>query len=408
MKKRLIFGLTMAMAMSMSAQTSLVKEVERGVKGNGNSEELLAKIQPALTNPETAELAETWVVAGKAGFGFFQDAIISEATGQPFDAAKSNHAAKGLLDGFNYYLKALPLDSVADNKGKIKTKFSKEIVKTIKDRYDQLRNAGIMAWSAKDFDNAYNLWEMWIELPSNPVLGKNAPKAAADTIVGETMWNQAIALLLQNKNQEALTKLTQMEPYGFIPEDYYSYAMGAAQAIGDDEAANNFARKGMETCKGGAAYTGFIAQLINTELAQKNYEAAYKLVNDALASTTDEQSELRGQLYNIMGNINENNEKFDEAEASFRKSIEIDPNFAKSYFDLGRIIYNNALKIDETIADVAERDAKVAPMLLEAAGLFEKAYGMDDQLSQIPSVLYRLYYRLGNGYEDKMNYWQNM
>ena len=47
-------------------------------------------------------------------------------------------------------------------------------------------------------------------------------------------------------------------------------------------------------------------------------------------------------------------------------------------------------------------------MLLDAAKLFEKAYEIDStNLTNIPSILYRLYYRLGAGYEEQAETWKD-
>lgn len=407
MKKTLILGLALAATLGASAQMSVLKDVERGLKSNANSEEMIQQITPALTNPETAELAETWVLAGKAGFSFYQDALMAQTLGAPFDAAKNDKAAHALLDAFNQYLKALPLDTVVNEKGKAKTKYSKEIVKTIKERFPQLRDAGVFAWENQDYDGAYDMWEMWLTLPTNATLGSNAPEAVADSLQGEMMWNQAIAMLLQGKNAEALVKFKAMEPKGFIPADYYAYAMGAAQQVGDEELANAYARKGMAQ-PGGSTNSGFLAQLINSELDKKDYQAAYALVNQAIESTPKDNGALLGQLYDILGNINENDNKNNDALANFKKAYEADPANGKAYFDYARILYNQAIEIDEAISDQAERNQKVTPILLEAAENFKKAYQIDDSLDQIPSILYRLYYRLGADYEKDANYWKNL
>lgn len=407
MKKTLLLGLAVAATFAASAQTAVLKEVERGLKANADSEEMMKLLAPAMTNPETADLAETWVLAGKTGFGFYQEAIMAQTLGAPFDAAKSDRAAHGLLDAFGYYLKALPLDTVINEKGKAKTKYSKEIVKTISERHDQLRNAGVMAWENQDYDGAYQMWEMYLQLPTNLVLGTNAPKQIADSLQGEMMWNQAIAMLLQGKNAEALVKFREMEPKGFIPADYYAYAMGAAQQIGDEETANAYARNGLAQ-PGGETNSGFLAQLINSELDKKDYQAAYDLVNKAIASTPADNAALRGQLYDILGNINENDNKTEDALANFKKAFEADPTYGKAYFDYARILYNKAIEFDEQINDPAERNQKVTPILLDAADRFKEAYKLDDSLNQIPSILYRLYYRLGANYEKDANYWKNL
>ena len=66
------------------------------------------------------------------------------------------------------------------------------------------------------------------------------------------------------------------------------------------------------------------------------------------------------------------------------------------------------MKLDEESDGGAERNDQVVAALLQAAELFEKAYGLDeDNLGGVPNLLYRLYYRLGQGYEDKADYWKD-
>ncbi len=404
MKKTLLIGLSLMAAMSMTAQMNVVKEVERNLKGsNPNSAQALKDIQPALTNPETAKLAQTWIVAGKAGFDVFTDVNLLAATGQNISNDQKKDAANALYDGFTYYLTALPLDTVVNEKGKVKTKYSKDIIKQIQKQYPQLPNGAAYAWEAQDYNKAYDLFEMYLQLPYSPVLGENAPTAEPDTIQGRMMWNQVVAKLLLNQPAEALTKIRQMEKYNYIPDEYYEYAVAAAQQAGDDAAATEFARKGIE--KYGASNTTFIATLINDQLNKKDYAAAYKLANDALAQTAADAKELRSQLYDILGTIAENDDKADEAEQHFRKSVEEDPNYAKGWYDIGRIVHNRAITVDNNIETEQQRKDQVYPLEREAAGYFEKSYQLDDSQSSIPGILYRIYYMLGD--EEKANYWQN-
>lgn len=407
MKKSILLATAVVTALSLSAQMSVVKDVEHNLKGaTPNAAKALADIQPALANPESASEAQTWTVAGKAAFSLFQDLALAEAMGQQIPAEAADAASQAFAQGFEYYLTALPLDTVVNEKGKTKTKYSKEIVKAIKEKYPNLRQAGLYSWQNHNYKGACDIWELYLTLPSNPVLANNAPKADSDTIRAEIMWNQAIGYLLIPDNAAALAKLRQMAPYGNLTEDYFAYGLQAAQQCGDEDACYEFATKGH------AAYpsnTGFIAVLINRELDKKDYDAAYALANDALAAAEEGNVELRSQLYDIIGNIAENADKTDEALENFRKALEIDPKFAKAYFDYARILYNRALMLDDTLDDQAARDAQVSPILKDAAEKFEKAYELDaDNMTQVPNILYRLYYRLGAGYEDKASYWEGM
>ncbi len=405
MRKSMLLGLALMASMSLSAQTSVLKDVEHNLKSsNPNPAQALKDIQPALTNPETAKLADTWVLAGKAGFDVYQNMVTMQAIGQNPDNGQKSAGAQALLDGYNYFLTALPLDTVVNEKGKVKTKFSKEIIKKINEKYQQLPQAAVFAWEAADYQKSYDLFDMFLSLPTNPVLGKNAPQADPDSIRGNMLWNQGIAMLLLNKPAEALVKLRQMEGLGYEPDEYYEYAVSAAQQAGDDEAAVEFAQKGI--AKYGASNTAFIATLINEQLNRKDYKAAYKLANDAIAQTSADEAELRSQLYDILGTIAENDNNETEAEVHFRKSVEVDPNYAKGWYDLGRIIHNRAIAVDNNIESEAQRVEQVYPLEREAAGYFEKAYNIDENQSNIPGILYRIYYMLGD--DDKANYWQNM
>ena len=134
-------------------------------------------------------------------------------------------------------------------------------------------------------------------------------------------------------------------------------------------------------------------------------------MNDAIAATPDSMASIKSQLYDILGVIYEQQDKNDKALEAFDKAISIDETQGKNFYDKARVIYNNAVKMDETLVDApeAERKAKVDPLLLDAAKLFEKAYSIDStNLNNIPSILYRLYYRLGAGYEEQAENWKNM
>ena len=65
MKKLVILGLCLLTAAGLSAQKSLVKEVEGKTKGyNNNLTQARKDLAPALKNPESKDDAQTWFVAG--------------------------------------------------------------------------------------------------------------------------------------------------------------------------------------------------------------------------------------------------------------------------------------------------------------------------------------------------------
>lgn len=377
--------------LSLSAQTALVKEVERQIKDNTQAADGLKKIQPALTNPETASDANTWVIAAKAAVGVYDRMKIQEGLspqGLTSDQKKQGGAA--LNSAFDYLFAALPLDSVPDAKGNVKTKKSKEIVKLLKDNYSSLQQSGIWLYEAQDYPGAIKAWEFYSTLPKQPVMANSGIVAHPDSIVAQIMNYEVLAMVLDKQNEAAVAKSRQVQSMGYKDIDVYRYGLAAAQEAADTAAIVEFAQAGYD--KYGTQDMSFIGQLINVNLAKNNYDKCVELLNAAIEANADPS--ILPTLYDIRGTVNENRALTDQAIADFRKSVEVDPNFAKGWYDVARMIYNKALKDDEG-ADEAARQASVYPALREAAQLFEKAYQLDEQnLSNIPGILYRLYYRI--------------
>ena len=405
MKKFSLLGLCLAAGFTLSAQADLVKEVEHALKESSpNYEAALKSIQPALTNPETKDLAQPWYLAGKAGFGLYDQLYIQESLGNALDAAGKKKAGQAIIEAYGNYFTAIPLDAQPDAKGKVKPKYTKDMVKTIKNNYGQLRNAGALLFEAQDFKGAYDAWDLYVNLPSNPVLGKDAPASDPDTIVGNIMYYQLLAALSADMNAEALAKVAPIEKSGYKNMDVYVYGIEAARRLNDTVAMLELAKKGYDMY--GTQNIQFIGQLINDKLNSNDFAASEKLVNEAIAATDDAQ--IKSQLYDILGVVYEQQERDAEAIDCFDKAINTDPEVGKNYYDKARIIYNQAVKLDEESDGGAERNDQVVAALLQAAELFEKAYGLDeDNLGGVPNLLYRLYYRLGQGYEDKADYWKD-
>ena len=75
MKKMILLCAAAIMAFGASAQMSLVKDLAKKAASNNPAElaEVLEGIEPAFTNPESANDVLTWYTAGKAAFGLFDE-----------------------------------------------------------------------------------------------------------------------------------------------------------------------------------------------------------------------------------------------------------------------------------------------------------------------------------------------
>lgn len=407
MKRVLLLSLAMTVAVGafcQSAEGSL-KDARAAQKEKKAPAEIIKLVTPALESPETNQQAEPWVIAGKASIQKYDDMFLKgqlqgEGALTVDDRSVGSH---GLIDGYNYLLTALPLDPVTDAKGKVKTKFTKEIQKELVNNYQSLLNAAAYLWDIQDYNGAYDAWDLWATLPTNPLLGDKAPAAQPDTVIGQVQYFQGLAAYGAQDIARALESFRKATANNFRSIDLYKFACQAADALNDSVALLEFATLGFDNY--GAEDIAFIGHLINNKLNSKDYEGGYELVDHAIANTEDPK--LLAQLNDVMGFIYEQDGKVAESVAAFQKAIDLDPEASKPYYDMARVIYNQAITEDEATTDEAVRTSKINPQLQQAGELFKKAYEMDeDNYSNIPGILYRLYYRLGD--EAQANKYKNL
>lgn len=413
MKKVSLIGLGLFTAFAAVAQTSVVKDVEHELKsGNPDYAKALQSIKPALTNAETANTMMPWYLAGKAGFGLFDNAYKQEMVGQTLSADQKKQAGVAYVDGYDYYLKALQLDSIPDEKGKIKPKKSKEILKTINGGYPYLRTAAIFLMQANDFDDAYNAWELYVSLPTNPLLGKEAPAQLADTLLGESMFYQANCMLASDQIQQdkakvekAIKKLNKVLETGYQNPDVYTYGIIASNRLEDKAMKTKFAQEGYN--KYGTTDISFIGELINNKLDSEDYPGAIQYVDEAIASTSPDNSELLAQLYTIKGIIDFRSEDYNAAQGVLAKALEYNPNYGDANFYLAQAILQTVDKAQ--LENVNSNILDYKDDMLKAADLLKKAYDIDDvKYSSVPDNLYRIYYNLGADFVDESKYWESL
>ena len=99
----------------------------------------------------------------------------------------------------------------------------------------------------------------------------------------------------------------------------------------------------------------------------------------------------------------DNEGKGDEALQAFQKSIQLDDKKARAMFQLGYKYYQKALEIDQNesanMSNAEYKDLranKIAPLLRQASEYIEKAYALDNELSEARSALRNIYYILND------------
>lgn len=375
--------------LAMPAQEQVLKDAERAMKDGKAPAEVLTIITAAFNDPATAQLAQTYFIPGKAYYANYDELFALKQ----FNKLPEDGSAKmvdDVLQGYEYFIKALPLDSLPDAKGKVKPKYSKEIVGTIQGHHNDFNNAAIAAWELKQYDKAYKAWQYYFDVINNPSLRpKNVP---ADTTLAEIRFNQALAAWQADKLAEALDAFTMSKNMGYNKKQLYDYAIAVATNLHKDDAVYEWAQEAQPLYgKEDPNYLGFI---INHYLQAQDYDKAFSMIDEAIANSPD-----NAQYYVVKGILYDNQDKKAEAKAMFKKAIEIDENNAMAQMQYGRALCEEAYKLsDAAPTSPAESEAyyneKIVPLFKEAADYLEKAWNIDNNNTDALRYLENVYYNL--------------
>ena len=407
MKRKSILTLCAIVSLGAFAQQATVKDVEKAIGGLNPDVNTLVdaanKIKSALTNAETKDDAKTWYVAGKANFAIYDKQQTAMMMKQPIDTALMGGS---VVEGYKYFMAALPLDSVKqlekdgsyklekDGSVKVKTKYSKEIVNTLVTRHEDFNRAGGLLYDSKRYKEAAEAWGIYSSLPYSG-LAERSKFVVADTILGMTAYYQGIALWQAGNVNNAVGAFANARKLGYKHKEAYDYALSCAAQAKDNVAIVAIAEEAYKEF--GGKDIQYLNVLINDKLSKEEFDDAETLINDALKVDAN-----NAELLNLKGLIVENKGNEDAALDEFKKAIEIDNTLAQGYFNAGRIVMKKVVaqqKAMETMnrSDYAKAKEEVLiPLLKEALPYMERAYQLDDTNANAKRILSNIYYQLGD------------
>ncbi len=408
MKKLCILALALMAVTSVSAQKNLVKEVEGKAKGySADYAGVRNQLKPALTNAETKDDAQTWYVAGMIEFGDY-DAQNLQKMAANTDKYNDVNMAKALIDGYNYFMTAFPLDSVPevdkktgapklekDGSVKVKTKYSKDMVKKLVDHHNDFGGMGEALYNAKDFKGAYEAWDIYTSLPSNKSLGTKAPAQLGDTLRGDFEYFKGLAALQAQMYPEALKSFDVAISTTRNDIQAIEFAIAAAAEAKDEAKVIEYAEIGNKLH--GDSTVKFINIIINDKINKEQYAEAQQLLSKAISVNPN-----NAELHDVLGILYQSQNNFDKARECFEKAVALDPSGAKFQFDLGRVIYAQAAAMSDNATNLSTaeynkmREEKIDPVLRQAIPYLEAALKDESTEQEAKRILRSLYYSLND------------
>ncbi|MDE6277573.1 MAG: hypothetical protein K2M06_05640 [Muribaculaceae bacterium] len=409
MKHLSLVALCACAALGASAQTSLIKEAKDAYSKGKSYTEVINLITPAFTNPETAQLAETFYVPGEMAFKEY-DELYKQTMVQPskYSAADSARMGRLLVDGYNYFMKAFPLDSLPNEKGKIKPKFSKNMVNTLANNASAYRAGGIFLYSVNDYQGAYDAWMIYGNLPEMPEVRKKLESnnkltpgvMPTDEQIGEILYNAGLAAWQMNEFDKAYDAFIKAMDKGYDKKQIYDYAMAVAQQGGHEDKVFELAQKAFPIY--GKEDPMYVRLILNHYIVNKDADKAMEIVNEAIANEPE-----NSQYRVFRGIIFESNGDIASAKKNYEEAVAADSRNAQALFYLGHTLYNEASALqDKAPANPSEYAAyfnsTVKPVLDEAIKYLENSVDeepADTRLDALRTLL-NAYYALN----DNTNY----
>lgn len=381
-------GLT---ALALNAQVATVEQAKKLAGKTDKIEEARALIQEAIANPETANQANTYYVAGKIEWDAYDKQ--KAGGGDPIQMAQE------LLNGFNYNLQVFPLDELPNEKGEVKPKFTKNLQKAIKEKTNDFFDAGANLFNGKDYANAYDAFMIYGNMPDLQVLGKEAPQIA-DTIRAVAFYNAGLAAWTLNDLDKAAVAFAKAAENNYNAPEAYLYEIACWQNIEQDStrakeaqsAIWKAAKAGNE--KFGMAQPVFLNNMVNTMVNSNNEAEALNIVNDALAKYPENPS-----LYGLRAFVNDRLDKSEEAEKDYRIAAEMPNVDYETLRNAVRNIFHNGQKkwneIDFNDPNAEAKKNELKETYFKAAKKYaEKANQLHPNDSDIEYLLENIDYQL--------------
>lgn len=397
--------LTLALCMAAIGTASAQKaNVDQAAKLSGKTDQLNQArnlIKQAMENPETQNDARTYYVAGKIEFDAFDNATKAKMINPNDASAQGTAMADELLQGYKYFLKALPLDSLPDEKGKIKPKFSKDMIGKIGGHANDFFSAGADYFNNKDYyPQAYEAFMIYGDLPQSGMLGKMADLIDPSQIA-TSFFNAGLSAYSGNAVEESANAFRKARLAGYEQPECYIYEIACWQSIAQkDEARMNEAQsKILDVAKAGHEKFGleqpiFINNMINSIVTDGKIDEALAKLNEVIA-----QNPENANLYGLRGYVYDRAEKDAESEADYRKAASLPDvdfetlkNASKKIFRLGTIKWN---ELEGSSPETTAARQNIKTNYFESAKqIAEKAQAMQPDDSDIQNVLESINYAL--------------
>lgn len=376
--KHYFLGATLLGGMAASAQNSRVVSAYNYMT-DGDYDKAAEYIEPTITNEATAGKEKTWRYRGTI---YAQIAIGKD------EALKAKHP-NALDKAVESFVKANELDP--------KGSYKEENNRALMNLQITALNGGNDAFTQKQYDKAIEGY-----------LQSERISKALGRVDSNAVFNSALAYESKGDTAMAIQRYAECIKIGYDKPEVFRYLAGMQKRTGQTDAALATTKEGLTKYPDNKELmldqVAFLLEAGRMEEAESSVKTAIGKdpSNPVLYS-------VLGSLYDGKANPREGKvaeadmlKWYDMAEQAYKKSIEVDPNFFDSYYNIG-VLYNNRAAFEYEKCNQIKDDTKYAAckekadqIYLQTIPFFEKAHELKPDDNASMQQLKKLYAKAGN------------
>lgn len=309
-----------------------VKSVGNAGLGAADLNTAKEALEKAIEHEKTKDLAETWTYYALVN----ADLALLDSTGTSDTLVQKAEAARE---------KAISLDKEKENEQNL------SVLSSILAQYEL--NKGVKAWDKQDFESAYTAFD------------KGSTYLPGDTTL---LYYAGLAAVNSKQYDKALAKYTELAPIDSFSNNKQIILDLSRLYLMQGDTAN--AIKYAELGTGKYPDDGELAtQNIELNLMSGNEEKVISTINDQIAKDPGNKN-----LHYYLGIAYSETGDMEKAEASYKKALEIDPNYLDANINIGGLILNKGIdhfnKTNNANLPQAEYDAEIK----KAYDIFDQAF----------------------------------
>lgn len=396
MKKIMMMAVALVSAATAFGQDNMVKQA---LKSKSNPAEAVKILTPALTSSETVDKAAAWGAMSEIQYQFYSNAYEQMVQNQfktektPIDTIGMYN---GLIEAFKAAFKCDEFDMQPNEKGKVKPRYRSKNQSRLLPVRNTLIDAGSQFYNTKKYDSAVDAWGMFVESADAPLFEGKVQKDSTFYLIA----NYAAFAAYFGKN--------------------YSKAISYATMALDDaatkaDAINVIVSASKDQCKtkeDSVAYFNKLKELrvklpneLNVLFAINEYLSVPGRAAEKEAWCAEEVKKAPNEkyLWAFLGEGQMNQQKYDDAIVSFKKTIELDPSFVEVEYNLGACYVLKATTMSDHLAGSTgrlspENAEKVKAVYNDAKKYLEHVRSVDPDRKKANWAysLYQVYYGLGD------------